>query len=130
MAKITIIGQAVVLTSVITVDDILLVKKYRPNALFLKGGEDGKEDIFAIDFKEGKNEINKFGITFGSASRDNGYAVATFTTDYKGDDIREHIADEMGEALVNLNRLEANLPGLVFAIREERNNIVENIIVE
>ena len=42
MAKITIAGDAVVVTSALKLEDIKTIEKYRRNALVLKGGEDGK----------------------------------------------------------------------------------------
>mgnify|MGYP007102082194 CR=1 FL=1 len=43
MAKITIAGEAVIITSALKLEDIKKVQKYRPKELVLKGGEDGKE---------------------------------------------------------------------------------------
>lgn len=44
MAKIKVVGNAAVITSNLTLGDIALVKAYRPEALALKGGENGKEE--------------------------------------------------------------------------------------
>lgn len=42
MAKITIAGDAVVITSSLKLDDIKTIAKYRPKALTLMGGDDGQ----------------------------------------------------------------------------------------
>ena len=47
MAKITIAGDAAVVTSAMKLEDIKTIEKYRPKELVLKGGEDGKEPIFS-----------------------------------------------------------------------------------
>lgn len=59
MAKIVIAGDAVVVTSAIKLEDLRNIKKYRPAALILKGGEDGKEPIFAVDVTNGNGDINQ-----------------------------------------------------------------------
>ena len=41
MAKITIAGDAAVVTSAMKLEDIKTIEKYRPKELVLKGGEDG-----------------------------------------------------------------------------------------
>ena len=48
MAKITIAGDAAVVTSAMKLEDIKTIEKYRPKELVLKGGEDGKEPIFCL----------------------------------------------------------------------------------
>lgn len=61
MAKIVIAGDAIVVTSAMKLEDIKTIEKYRPNALTLMGGEDGKEPIFAIGTTEGCGNINQVG---------------------------------------------------------------------
>ena len=128
MAKITIAGQAVVVTSTLKLEDIKMVKKYRPDALTLRGGGDGKEPIFALGVGEGG--INKFGASFQMETRDEEkLAVLTMTTGYDGDDIEEFVADELGAAIVNLGKLEEKLPGVIDEIKAERQAIMSNITV-
>ena len=52
MAKIVIAGDAVIVTSTMKLEDIKTIAKYRPKALTLMGGEDGKEPIFAVRSEE------------------------------------------------------------------------------
>lgn len=128
MAKITIAGQAVVVTSALTLEAIKKVKKYRPDALILKGGEDGKEPIFALGVGDGG--INKYGASFNHETHDDAkLAVCTLTTTYEGDDIEDFIADEIGSAIINLNKLEAKLPQVIAEIDEEKETIKSNITV-
>lgn len=130
MAKILIAGDAVVVTSAIKLEDLRDIKKYRPSALVLKGGEDGKEPIFAIDVEEGKGEINKNGVCFGSATRDDAkLATLTMATSCVEGDIKEFVADKLGSALINLNKLEETLPSVVQSIAAEKAQVLGAISV-
>lgn len=128
MAKISIAGQAVVVTSAMALEDIKTIKKYRPKALVLKGGEDGKEPIFALGIGEGK--INEVGASFDQATRDAAkLATLTMTTDFDGEDIVAFVTDVLGGALINLNKLEETLPGVLAEINAETAAIKQNITV-
>ena len=126
MAKITVVGQAVVVTSAMKLEDIKKVAKYRPEALILKGGEDNKEDIFRLGV--GTGSINKFGASFDKETRDEEkLAVVTMTTTYDGAEIKDFVADELGAALINLGKLEAALPAVIEEIDREKAAIMESI---
>ncbi len=129
MAKITITGQAVVVTSALKLEDIKTLKKYRPDALVLKGGEDGKEPVFMLAAGT-MPEINQYGVCFTEESRnEDKLATLTIVTDYRGDKIEEHVADRYGIAIANLNKLEAVLPGVLEEVKAEREAIMDNITV-
>lgn len=128
MAKIVIAGQAIVVTSEMALEDLKTIKKYRPDALILKGGEDGKEPVFAIGIGDG--EISTFGASFCEATRDDAKkATLTMVTAYDGEDIAEYVSDKIGAALMNLNKLEATLPAVLEEIAAEKATIKRNIIV-
>lgn len=128
MAKITITGQAVVVTSSLALKDIEAVKKYRPDELILKGGEDGKEPIFVLD--AGGDSINKYGASFNKETRDDEKkATLTMLTTYKGDNIKEVVADELGSAIINLNKLEEKLPKVINEIKVETESVMSDISV-
>ena len=128
MAKISIAGQAVVVTSAMALEDIKTIKKYRPKALILKGGEDGKEPIFALGIGEGK--INPVGASFNQATRDEAkLATLTMTTNFDGEDIVAFVTDTLGGALMNLNKLEETLPAVLAEIAAEKATIQQNITV-
>lgn len=131
MAKTQVVGNAVVITSALALEEIKTVKKYRPEALTLMGGEDGKEPIFAISVKEGKSgDINKYGATFGGSTRDeHKLATITMCCEYDGEDVREWLADEIGGALINLEKLEKALPAVIKEINEERLVVMASIEV-
>ncbi len=131
MAKIVIAGDAVVVTSAMKLEDLRTIAKYRPDALVLRGGEDGKEPIFAVSVTEnGCGGINRYGATFGSESRtgDN-LASLTMYVHAADSDIREYIADKIGTAIINLTKLEETLPSVLEEIKEQRAAVMDNIVV-
>ena len=128
MAKVVSVGQAVVITSEVKLEDIKKIQKYRSEALVLKGGEDNKEEIFRIGIGDGK--IGTYGASFGEATRDDEkLATITMTTNYNGDDIKGFIADELGVALTNLGKLEKTLPAVLDSIDKERAAIMDGITI-
>lgn len=130
MAKIVIAGDAVVITSALKLEDVKTIEKYRPDELILKGGEDGKEPIFAIGTTENSGDINEFGAAFGSATRDDGaYACITMIANGVAGDVKEWVADRIGRALINLNKLEEKLPAVLAEIAGEKKTVMDNISI-
>ena len=131
-ASITIAGESVVITSSQKLADIKTVAKYRPKALQLKGGEDGKEVVFVIGVTSNpRGSINKVGAEFGSEAHD-GSGRATITLDLpKVDgDVKEAVAEHIGSAILDLNKLEAALPEVIEEIETEKANVLANIDVQ
>lgn len=128
MAKITITGDAVVITSALKLEEIKKVAKYRPKALSLFGGEDGKEEIFRIGATNGKGSIGKYGAEFSGEARD-GSGLATITTIIQGveGDIKEVVADTYGLWVNSLNKLEEGTLPILAEIEEEHQQILDNI---
>ena len=128
MAKITIAGNAVVVTSSMKFEDLQLIKKYRPKALELKGGEDGKELIFKIFVGVGgSGDINEEGAVFcGADHTEEKLAVITMGLNVSGD-VKEAIADQIGYPVMKLNKLEETLPAVVEEIRAEKQTVLSNI---
>ena len=128
MAKITVAGKAIVLTSSLKHEDIKLIEKYRPEALTIYGSEDdGKEPVFMLRAGE-KDTINEFGISFSGETHDEKLASLTaFFPFADGEDIRETVADMFGTALKHLEQLEDSLPTVIEEIKQERAEIMSNI---
>lgn len=130
MAKIVIAGNAVVVTSSLKLEDIKTIKKYRPKALVLMGGEDKKEPIFVMDTCKDCGNITTYGAAFGCASHDDEkLATITMCMEEPQGDIKEWVADRLGGALMNLNKLEATLPDVLEEIKAEKAAVMENISV-
>lgn len=130
MAKIVVAGDAVVVTSELKLEDIKTVQKYRPDALILKGGEDGKEEIFRIAAVSGPGDIGVFGAAFGQATRDEERkAVITMMLGQPVGDVKEYIADKWGAALMNLGKLEESIPAALAEIAAQKEAVIANITV-
>ena len=131
MAKIVVAGDAVVVTSAMKLEDIKTIQKYRPNALILKGGEDGKEPIFRLGVcKCGAGEINKYGAEFGSETHDDEKkAVMTLSLNTDKDNVKDVVADTIGAYVMTLNKLEETLPAVLEEIAAEKERILANITI-
>lgn len=132
MAKITIAGDAVVITSSMKLEDLKTIAKYRPKALNLRGGEDGKELIYSVAVgRDGSNgEINKNGAVFTSATHDDAkLATITMYAAHTENDIKEVVADQIGAAIINLSKLEETLPAVLDEITAEKAAVMDSISV-
>lgn len=131
MAKVTIVGNAAVITSSMKLEELATIKKYRPKALVLMGGENNKEELFALDVgTSGNGGMNSVGACFCATTHDEA-KLACITTTLTGvqGDIKEYVADKFGEALIHLNALEAKLPEVLASISEQKAGIMANITV-
>ena len=131
MAKIVVAGDAVVVTSALKSEDIKTLEKYSPKALVLFGGEDGKDEIFRICTKAcGCGNLTRFGAEFNGI---NGEGFATLTLSNVGKpadiDVKEWVADNLGEALIKLNALEAAIPAALADVIGDRERILADISV-
>jgi hypothetical protein len=118
MAKIQILGEAAVLTSAVKKADLELLKKFKPAALQLKD-EEGKEVIFAATV--GKTaSITKYGVNFAGEDVE-GYAQVTgiIPSDVAPADKATYVKDNFGYALLNLNKLENQILGVLVDTRNE-----------
>ncbi len=130
MSKVVIAGDAVVVTSALKLEDIRTIEKYRPKELVLKGGEDGKEPIFALGTTAGAGSINEVGASFGRESHDDEkLATITMCTTGVTGDVKEWVADRLGGAIMNLNKLEEKLPAVLAEIAAEKEAVLSNITV-
>lgn len=128
--KLVVAGNAVVITSEVKLDDLVLIKRYRPEALILMGGKDGDEELFRIAPVETTGTVNQYGITFADVARDgSGKATVTVPIEYKGEEVKEWIADKFGGALMYLEKIEATLPGVVQEIASEKEAVMANISI-
>ena len=102
-AKVTVVGEAAVVTSALKLADIKTAKKYRPEALELKKD---KDVIFAVDTTDrSAGSINIHGATFSNTTDAEGYATITMTVD-RGEDVEKALLDKIGMGLLLLNQVE------------------------
>ena len=131
MAKIVKFGEAVVITSAAKLEDLKKIAKYNPDALVLKEeNEEGmKEPVFSVGISGNRSgSVGKYGIEFGGCD-EQGYAQVTL--DYTGPvaGVKEALADSLGRQIVQLNKLEAGLDGVLRQIDEDVAAIMANIEV-
>ena len=110
MTKITIHGDALVLTSGLKLETLRKTKKYRPDALVLRDKE--KNPVFSIDVGTKTASANKNGVVFVSASHDeNGYATYTemIPTGMSATEAKTYAEDKFGAIILKMNALEETL---------------------
>ncbi len=129
--KTSISGDALVITSDFTLDQLKKVSKFRPDALKLKGGEDGKQTLYTVIACDKPGGFNNVGAIFGSKAHD-GSGKATITMDVNcvpGEDKRKAVAAEFGRGLSYLKQIEENLQTVIEEIDAEQTAIEESITV-
>lgn len=131
MAKIYVAGNAVCFESSMKLDDLVQVKKYRPKALAVMGGDDGKEMEFICAVIPGAvGEVTRSGVVFGMASVDKKLATVTMmlgSDAYDAQTLKEYLADKFGAALNYMNKLEAELPNVLKEVEAERAAVMQSI---
>lgn len=126
-ASAVVSGNALVVTTAITYEDLMTTKKYRPEALVLYKD---KEPIFNMDVSKDPNgAINSFGACFGSRVDADGHATITVQIPENVTDIRSWAEDYAGRAMLNVNKIECQLFEAMPDISNERQAISEAIIV-
>ena len=129
-ASVTVMGEAAVITSALKLDDILLAKKYRPDALKLYADDKKTEQIFGIDVtSRSSGAINKNGATFSEVTDQNGNATITMSID-RDENIEETLTDTIGMGLLYLNQLEDKFGEAVASIREDQAKIKGLITIQ
>ena len=126
MAKITIVGDAVVITSERTLEEIKTLKKYKPEALELK---DEEGDVY---FKVGTEcgNANQYGVSFMEESRNgDGKASLTILISPCIEDAVKYVTDRFGLAILNLNKVEKQFDTALEEVSAQQAEILENITV-
>lgn len=133
MANINLVGDALVVTSAITFEDLKTVQKYKPTALTIreKDEEDGWKDVYTIGVGD-NGGINQYGATFSGASRD-AKKLATLTVKFSAPadpaQAKAQIADKYGFAISCINRIEAGIQGALEEIKASQKAVADAITV-
>lgn len=133
MANLKIVGDAVILTSSAKLEDIKLLEKYNPDALRLyKVNEDGKKEV-VFTVKTGiAGGINARGAIFCSVAPDgSGLATGTFEVPEGStpENVKEKVASLVGPGVINLNKVEEQIPDALAKVHAEKAAILESISV-
>lgn len=128
MARIVVVNNAVIVTSSLSLGDIKVVQKYRPEAL--TAYDENGEPTFAIAATNGAGRITKYGVEFGEATRDEA-KLATLTIILEGatevEDVRSAVAEAIGTPVMKLNKIEAVLAPIIAEVKAERKAIEDSI---
>lgn len=129
MANVKVVGDALVITSALTLEDYKMLERYRESVLVLMGGEDKKEQIYRASTGE-DGSFDKYGVVFnGKTHDDDKLATVTILIDKVDGDIKEYVANEFGERIMKLNQLEKTLPDVIEEIKKERESVKDSISV-
>lgn len=121
--KIVIVGDAMVLDSTLTLDQIKMLEKYDPKALMVyEADEDGhKQTVFRVASTTGKGCISEYGICFANETR-NEEKNATITLQIPGNvtDVMQYAEDLAGAAIAHLATVEAQAVPALEAVAAKR----------
>lgn len=126
MAKIIIAGDAVVVESSATLEQIKTLEKYRPEALCLY--DDNKNVKFKVGTTTGAGSINGYGASFGSNSK-NASPKASITMMMPADTVnaQQYAEETIGVAILRLNEVEAQFQTALGEVTRELADIRANI---
>jgi len=133
MATLKVTGDFVTLTSAITVEDFLKVKRYAPEAATLVD-ENGKE-IFKIAYNPLAQEApNKYGVEYGGVDFD-GKMFAQFSNPVQGNHSdpekeKNAIVERYANIISKLNVLESILAARLPEIENLENEVAGAIVIE
>lgn len=129
MARIIIAGDAMVIESAHTLETIKTLEKYRPKALTLYD-EDGKNEMFKVGTTTGKGNINNYGASFGSVSKnDEKKAIITMEIPAGTTDVKAYAENVVGAAIIYLNLVEDQFADALASVEAERETVRSTITV-
>lgn len=120
---VTVAGDAAVVTSDASFEELKNVEKYNPEALKLYEGEGkDRELVFVVGTTvPGHGSIGTYGVAFDAKSRDDAKkAQLTLCISGAPEDVKKYISDRYGKALASLKQIEVTLPGAIAKIAEEQ----------
>lgn len=132
MAKITIVGDAIIVTSSKSLTALKTLEEYRPKALRLvETDENGKkEEIFRVETAAANGTINQYGATFASETHDvEKKATITIPLPAGVEDVKDYATKLVGKAVVRLNKIEAGIDAALAEVEAEKAEMLANITV-
>lgn len=129
MAKIKVVGDALVVESAVTLEALKKVEKYRPAKLYLYA-DDGKTPVYRVATTNGEGTINANGASFCGKSRDGeGKATITMNIPNNVQGVEDYIEDTIGASILRLSEVEAGLADVISEIESERQAVRASITV-
>lgn len=129
-AVVKIVGGACVVESSATLEDLKMLKKFRPNSLILfeeKGGK--KEPVFAVGVTSGAGSINEYGVSFGSVASADSKATVTMMIPEGTTDPKKWAEDRIGVSILNLNKIEDGFEEAIADVAREKAAVAAAITV-
>ena len=126
MAKITIAGRTATIVSQFTLDQIQLLERYRPDVLVLK--DEYGEPTFMVA-TSCKGSVDELGIAFADETFGNKKACVTVAGCGCYEDAKEFVVEEIGGAILNLNKIERKIPAALDDIEAELEAIRDSVEV-
>lgn len=130
MAKLTLSGNAITVTTKITSEDFFKIKRHSPESLTIK--DDKENPIFKIDFGgQGKGSINNYGIVFDSVNEDDSMYLSVIDeggfSECTAEEKKAIIVDQYAAPLVKINQMEMFLEGVLETLTKMENEAAESI---
>ena len=127
-AKVQISGASAVLVSDVTLADWAKVEKYAPE--MLKIVDEEGDVLFKVMTGSGTGSVNDYGVCFGEYTNDGGKATVTILFDTDVADKVKAIKEIAGNALLDLNEIEQEIPGVLNDIAAKEAKIEELITAQ
>ena len=124
MARIVIIGSALVVESTATIEEIKTLEKFAPKALQLFES-DGKTIDYIVGSTTGKGSINKIGASFGSATGEK--ATITLDIPVGTKDPVAYAEEVIGVSIIKLNKIEAQFADALAEVSAQIEEVRSNI---
>ena len=132
MAKITIVGDALVVTSTKSLEDIKTLEKYRPKSLRLyeKNDEGEREEVFRVGSTSGFGSINQYGASFSGVTHDDDkLATITMSIPTGTANAKDYAVELIGVGTIRLNKVEEQIAAALAEVKAERAAVAENITI-
>lgn len=132
-AKLMVSGNALVIESDHTVDDLRKVDAAKPNTLkIIKGTGDRAEEVFSVCVSSrGLGSVNGFGASFSPVPSASGKAMISIAipSEVLGDTdrVKNWVADTVGGAINQIKKIDSAITPALEKIAEERKTIISEI---
>lgn len=127
-AKAVVTGGAIVVSSIATPEELRTIKKYRPDALKLVD-EKTKNVQYLVSIAGGLGELNGNGAIFGQHADAEGKATITIGAPDDVSDVRNWAIENLGSALLKLNKVEQQFAEQLSSIAADRAAIEASITI-
>ena len=115
--KAVVVGCACVVFSDLTPEQIESFKSYQPHALTMSD-ENSLEEIFSLDIDDGPGHLEDDGAVYSRTKSAEGKATMTILVDPEHEDKLTVVQNELGSALLKLQKMEQMLLGKLDSLAE------------